>query len=157
MIGIYLNYHDYYHDNKILNSSTSSSTSSSSVRTSQNITDSDNCDDLKSMKSRLIVSLFDDYSVTDVEALHVSDIDWWARSTIFNFVFTAYYFSVRLKICANIDNRMKHSEKFDSSNSECGREKEDRGRDKEDREWERETEGEREIDRERGREIKKKR
>ena len=71
VIGIYLNYHDYYHDNKILNSSTSSS----SVRTSQNITDSDNCDDLKSMKTRLIVRVFDDYSVTDVEAIHVSDID----------------------------------------------------------------------------------
>ena len=74
VIGIYLNYHDYYHDNKILNSSISS-TSSSSVRTSQNITDSDNCDDLKSMKTRLIVRVFDDYSVTDVEALDVSDID----------------------------------------------------------------------------------
>ena len=71
VIGIYLNYHDYYHDIKILNSSTSSS----SVRTSQNITDSDNCDDLKSMKTRLIVRVFDDYSVTDVEAIHVSDID----------------------------------------------------------------------------------
>ena len=83
---------------------------------------------------------------------------------IFNFVFTAYYFSVRLNICANIDNRMKHSEKFDSSNSECGREKEDRGRDKEDREWERETEGERkktgserERDRQRERESLRKR
>ena len=29
---------------------------------------------------------------------------------------------------------MKQNEKFDSSNFECGREKEDRGRDKEDRE-----------------------
>ena len=72
MIGIYLNYNDYYHDNKILNSSISST---SSVRTSQNITDSDDCDDLKSMKTRLIVRVFDDYHVTDVEAIHVSDID----------------------------------------------------------------------------------
>ena len=72
MIGIYLNYNDYYHDNKILNSSISST---SSVRTSQNTTDSDDCDDLKSMKTRLIVRVFDDYSVTDVEAIHVSDID----------------------------------------------------------------------------------
>ena len=70
IIGIYLN----YHDNKILNSSISS-TSVSSVRTSQNITDSDDCDDLKSMKSRQIASVVDDYSVTDVEALDVSDID----------------------------------------------------------------------------------
>ena len=76
IIQIYT-YHDYYHDNKILNSSISSisSTSASSVRTSENITDSDDCDDLKSMKSRLIVRVFDEDSVADVEAIHVSDID----------------------------------------------------------------------------------
>ena len=73
IIGIYLNYNDYYYDKKILNSSTSISTSSSSVRTHQIRIDSDNSNDLKSMKSRLIVRVFDDSSVTDVEALLVSD------------------------------------------------------------------------------------
>ena len=76
MIGIYLNYNDYYYDKKILNSSTSISTSLlSSVRTHKNRIDSDNNDDLKSMKSRLIVRVFDDSSATDVEALLVSDCD----------------------------------------------------------------------------------
>ena len=64
MIGTYLNYNDYYHDYKLFN-----------ININQNITDFDNCDDLKSVKSRLIVRVFDDYHVTDVEALLVSDCD----------------------------------------------------------------------------------
>ena len=69
IIGIYLNFNDYYNGNKILNSPSLSLL----VKNNKNNINYNEINDMKSGKSILIMRTYDDLPVTDVESIYISN------------------------------------------------------------------------------------
>ena len=69
IIGIYLNFNDYYNGNKILNSPSLSLL----LKNNKNNINYNEINDMKSGKSILIMRTYDDLPVTDVESIYISN------------------------------------------------------------------------------------
>ena len=69
IIGIYLNFNDYYNGNKILNSPSLSLL----IKNNKNNINYNEMNCMKSGKSILIMRTYDDLPVTDVESIYISN------------------------------------------------------------------------------------